>query len=66
MHQKVFMGAFRGLIRDIISLYLGIKIFKIWLFGSSFTPEVGWAALALFILAVWFLLERVGIIPKLI
>ncbi len=52
----------RGVLRDILSVYLGYKILKIWLFGSAFTSDVGWAAVALLVLAVWFMLERVGIL----
>lgn len=52
----------RGILRDILSLYLGYKIIKIWLFGSAFTSDVGWAAVALLVLALWFLMERIGVL----
>lgn len=54
----------RGVLRDFLSLYVGYKILGIWLFDAKFTPGIGWAALFLFILAVWFIFERVGILPK--
>jgi len=57
--------AFRGPIRDILSIYLGYKVITIWLFKAELTTNVGFAALLLLLISVWFVLERVGIIPKL-
>ncbi|VVB60680.1 Uncharacterised protein [uncultured archaeon] len=51
----------RGTLRDIISLYLGIKILGMWIFHTPFSTSVGWAALALLLITVWFVLEKVGI-----
>ncbi|MCK5333047.1 MAG: hypothetical protein KAJ24_00925 [Candidatus Aenigmarchaeota archaeon] len=54
----------RGIARDFLSLYVGYKVMGIWFFNSEFSSGLGWAGLSLFVLAVWFLFERVGIIPK--
>ena len=55
----------RGFLKDIVVFYLCFHIFNMWFFGAQFTSKVGWAALVLFILAVWFMFERFGILPKL-
>jgi len=52
----------RGVLRDILSIYLGYKVIKIWIFGSAFSSDVGWAAFALLLLSVWFVFERVGVL----
>ena len=54
--------ALRGILRDILSIYIGYKILGIWIFGSAFSSDVGWAAFALLMLSVWFVLERVGVL----
>lgn len=54
--------ALRGILRDILSIYLGYKILGMWIFGSAFSTSIGWAALALLLLSVWFVLERVGVL----
>jgi len=54
--------ALRGVLRDILSIYLGYKILGMWFFGSAYTPSIGWAALMLLLLSVWFVLERVGVL----
>jgi len=42
----------RGVLRDILSIYLGYKVIKIWIFRSAFSSDVGWAAFALFCFCV--------------
>lgn len=51
----------RGFLRDGLSLYLGIKIIGMWVFNTPLASNVGWAAVALLILTVWFVLEKVGL-----
>lgn len=55
----------RGIIRDILSLYIGYTVIKLWWYGSSLDQGLGVAALLLFAIAIWFILERVGLLPKL-
>ncbi len=59
------MTKIRGIIRDILSLYLGYEILRGALFGDfTITMPVLVAAGLLFAMAVWFILEKIGIIPK--
>ncbi|MBU4300659.1 MAG: hypothetical protein ABIF85_00485 [Nanoarchaeota archaeon] len=53
--------ALRGILRDIISIYIGYQILKIWIFGSAFSSNIGWAAVALLLLTIWFVFEKLGI-----
>jgi len=56
----------RGLIRDLIGLYLGYEIIKGYVYQSfSFTPTILIATVVLLALSIWFLLERTGILPRL-
>ena len=55
----------RGIARDIIGIYVGFEIVRAFatnsfVFGRSFL--IAGALLLLF--GIWFLLERVGIVPK--
>lgn len=55
----------RGLIRDILCIYLGYEIIKGYIFGNfSISATVFISSTILFILSIWFLLERIGLIPK--
>jgi len=54
----------RSVIRDLVALYLGYEIIKIWLFDSEFTSIIGILAIILIFFTVWFLLEKMGILPK--
>ena len=55
----------RSVIRDIISIYLGYKILKGYIVGEfSITTNIFIAALLVLLFSVWFLLEKIGVIPK--
>lgn len=55
----------RGLIRDFLCIYLGYEIIKGSIFGNfSISTTILITSIILFILSIWFLLERIGIIPK--
>ena len=56
---------FRGVVRDILSIYLGYKLILVWLFGVEFSSDIGIIGLILLIIAIWFIFERVGVLPKL-
>ena len=57
---------FRGLIRDFLGIYLGYEIIKGYVYQNfSLTATVLVATVILLILSVWFLLERIGLLPKL-
>lgn len=55
----------RGIVRDIISLYLGYEIIRGWITGTYAYNNILTTGIVLFALAVWFLLERIGVLPKL-
>ncbi len=52
----------RGFLRDALSLYLGYKIIGMWLFGSALSSNVGYAAVALLLLTIWFIFEKLGVL----
>ena len=59
------MTKIRGIIRDILSIYLGYEILRGAIFGDfTLSSTVLIAAALLFAMAVWFILEKIGIIPK--
>ena len=54
----------RAFIRDIITLYVGFRLLAA-AFGSELTKnDMLIFGLLLFIFSLWFLLERIGILPK--
>jgi hypothetical protein len=55
----------RGIIRDIVSVYLGFEIMRGYLTGEFYMLSISVAGMVLFGLALWFLLERTGILPRL-
>jgi len=55
----------RGLIRDLLGIYLGYEVIRSYIYGnSSLNINILIVSIVIFALAVWFLLERVGILPK--
>jgi hypothetical protein len=56
----------RGIIRDLIGIYLGYEIVKGILFKNfTITPPIAISGILLLILSIWFVLERIRILPKL-
>jgi len=56
----------RGLIRDLIYLYLAYEIIKGYVYQNfSFSASILIATIGILILSIWFLLEKIGILPKL-
>jgi len=51
----------RGFLRDGLSLYLGYKIIGMWIYHTPFSTNVGYAGVALLLLTIWFVFEKVGI-----
>lgn len=59
------MGA-RGFIRDIIGIYLGFEIIKGAITKDfEITGPIIACGLVLLAFGIWFILERIGILPKL-
>ena len=56
------MGGIRGVIRDVFTIYVCYKLIGIWLFGHSFTTGIGIMVVILLLVAIWFTLERVGVL----
>lgn len=56
----------RGFIRDIISIYLGYEIIRGFVSDDfAITLPILIVTIALFALTIWFILEKIGILPKL-
>lgn len=56
----------RGLIRDIIGIYLGLEIIRSFVYkNSQLSVAVVVAAVILLALSIWFVLERFGALPRL-
>jgi len=57
--------ALRGIIRDIISIYIGFHLLIAAVTGDCLSSETLLLyALGILIFSLWFTLERIGIIPK--
>ena len=55
----------RGIVRDVVGILLGFEIIAGSLGGHfSIDAKVLIEAVILFVFGIWFLLERVGILPK--
>jgi len=52
----------RGLTRDIFIVYVCIRLVAVWLFGAKFDLVLGIMVILLGLSAVWFMIERVGLI----
>jgi hypothetical protein len=48
----------RGIIRDLLMLFVGYHIVKIWITGEKVSTGIGLATLVLIYFAITFLLER--------
>jgi len=57
---------FRGIIRDILGIYIGYKLLACVITDTLPSPDqlILYAA-ALLIFSIWFMLERIGLLPKL-
>ncbi len=49
----------RGIIRDILLIYVCIRLVMVWLFGSKFDIVLGIMIIFLGLSAVWFMGERI-------
>lgn len=50
----------RGIIRDILSIYVGFRLIKGYLFKNfQFDIYIFIAAFILFVFGIWFLIERI-------
>ena len=53
---------FRGLIRDILIIYVSVRLIFVWLFGAKFDFVLGIMVVLLGLSAIWFMIERTGLI----
>ncbi len=51
----------RGIIKDVLFIYLGFMIIKLWLAGGKITTGMVVVTVVLFMIIIWFMLERVGV-----
>lgn len=58
------LGRVRGIIRDALSLYLGYEIISGYITGQFAMTNIAIAVMVSFALAIWFILERIGVLPK--
>ncbi len=54
----------RSIIRDILAIYVCYKVLAFAFFAQEFSALSIIATGALLFLTVWFLLEKIGVIPK--
>ncbi|MDP2906448.1 MAG: hypothetical protein Q8O03_00760 [Nanoarchaeota archaeon] len=59
-----FILMVRGLIKDLLVLYVAYKVLKIWWFKEQVTAGVASVTIIVSLLVIWFMLERIGAIPK--
>jgi hypothetical protein len=52
----------RGLIRDILILYVCFRLILVWLFGAKFDFILGIMIILLGLSAIWFMIERIGLV----
>lgn len=58
--------AIRAFARDLLALYVSYKILRGWIYQNlAPNPFLLMATVCLLMLTLWFLLERLGVIPKL-
>lgn len=55
---------FRSIVRDVLAIYVCYKVLAVALFAQEFSSLALVATAALLFLTVWFLLEKIGILPK--
>ena len=51
---------FRGIIKDVIIIYVCIRLVFVWLFGAEFDFILGVMVIVLGLSAIWFMIERTG------
>lgn len=52
----------RGFIRDLLIIYVCIRLVFVWLFGAKFDFALGVMVVLLGLSAIWFMIERIGLI----
>jgi len=52
------MSGIRGFIKDILIIYVTIRLVRVWLFGAKFDVILGLMVIFLGLSAVWFMFER--------
>ena len=48
----------RGFIKDILIIYVTIRLVRVWLFGAEFDVILGLMVVFIGLSAVWFMFER--------
>ena len=48
----------RGFIKDILIIYVTVRLVRVWLFGAEFDVILGLMVIFIGLSAVWFMFER--------
>lgn len=54
----------RSITRDFFFMFFAVLLIRVWLFDAPFTNRLGFFAIIMLLSAIWFQLERFGILPK--
>ena len=49
----------RGVIKDLLIIYVTFRLIRVWLFGAEFDVILGLMVIFIGLLAVWFMIERI-------
>jgi RsiW-degrading membrane proteinase PrsW (M82 family) len=52
----------RGIVRDILIIYICIRLVLVWLFDAPFDFVLGIMVVLLGLSAIWFMIERIGLV----
>ena len=49
----------RGVIKDLLIIYVTFRLIRVWLFGAEFDIVLGLMVIFIGLSAVWFMIERI-------
>jgi len=52
----------RGFARDVLIIYICIRLIFVWLFNAKFDFVLGIMIILLGLSAIWFMIERIGLV----
>ena len=57
---------FRGVVKDLLVLLLAYYVIRAWIYKEQISTGVIYLAVIICMVVIWFMLERIGVIPKVI
>lgn len=54
----------RGYVRDILCIYVSYKVLEAYFWGKNIDNFTAFFAVLLGGMTIWFILEKIGILPK--